>query len=380
MKIMIFNSLYYPYRVGGAEISVQLLAEELVRQGNTVRVVTLGENKRREERLVNGVNLVVLPLKNIYWPYSEQKKTSLKKLLWHFFDIYNIFAYQHVSDEIKNYKPDVVHTNNISGFSVCVWSAVKKFNIKLVHTSRDYYLFHPNSTLFKNGKNMNSECFEVLFWSLIKKKLSKRVDVYIGISNFISHLHLENGFFKNAKSAVIYNAVDKVVCAPRSNHRIRVGFLGRLTYEKGFDEYCSLAGRYKSDVDYDFIAAGRFVNNGSVETLSSMANSSGVTVKGYMELQQFLDSVDLVVLPIKWNEPFGRTIVECALANKVVITTSTGALPELSELMDNIIISDNLYEGFKKGISRIKEPVDTTSHADMFKSKFIAEQYLSYYK
>ncbi|HDZ1179956.1 TPA: glycosyltransferase, partial [Klebsiella pneumoniae] len=79
MKIMIFNSLYYPYRVGGAEISVQLLAEELVRQGNTVRVVTLGENKRREEKLVNGVNLVVLPMKNIYWPYSEQKKTALKK-------------------------------------------------------------------------------------------------------------------------------------------------------------------------------------------------------------------------------------------------------------------------------------------------------------
>ncbi|AZR62451.1 TPA: glycosyltransferase family 4 protein [Klebsiella pneumoniae] len=380
MKIMIFNSLYYPYRVGGAEISVQLLAEELVRQGNTVRVVTLGENKRREEKLVNGVNLVVLPMKNIYWPYSEQKKTALKKLLWHFFDIYNIFAYQQVSDEIKNYNPDVVHTNNISGFSVCVWSAVKKFNVKLVHTSRDYYLFHPNSTLFKNGKNMNSKCFEVLFWSFIKKKLSKRVDVYIGISHFISHLHLENGFFKSAKSAVIYNAVDKVVCTPRSNHQIRVGFLGRLTYEKGFDEYCSLAGRYKSDVDYDFIAAGRFVNNGSVETLSNMANSAGVTVKGYMELQQFLDSVDLVVLPIKWNEPFGRTIVECALANKIVITTSTGALPELSELMDNIIISDNLYDGFKKGISRIKEPVDTTSHADMFKSKIIAEQYLSYYK
>ena len=51
MKIMIFNALYYPYRVGGAEISVQLLAEELVRQGNKVCVVTLGESQLREKDL-----------------------------------------------------------------------------------------------------------------------------------------------------------------------------------------------------------------------------------------------------------------------------------------------------------------------------------------
>lgn len=32
MKIMILNSLYYPYKFGGAEVSVQLLAEELVKK------------------------------------------------------------------------------------------------------------------------------------------------------------------------------------------------------------------------------------------------------------------------------------------------------------------------------------------------------------
>ncbi|WP_242814166.1 glycosyltransferase [Klebsiella aerogenes] len=126
MKIMIFNSLYYPYRVGGAEISVQLLAEELINQGNIVCVVTLGENKIREERLINGVNVITLPLKNVYWPFSEEKKTSLKKILWHIIDIYNIFICKEVSNEIKKFEPDVVHTNNLSGFSISVWNAVKK--------------------------------------------------------------------------------------------------------------------------------------------------------------------------------------------------------------------------------------------------------------
>ncbi len=111
-----------------------------------------------------------------------------------------------------------------------------------------------------------------------------------------------------------------------------------------------------------------------------MANSSGVIVKGYMELQKFLDSVDLVVLPIKWNEPFGRTVVECALSNKIVITTDSGALPELSKIMDNIIICDDLFDGFEKGLSRIKEPLNTMSYAEIFKSEVIAEKYLSYYR
>lgn len=47
MKIMIFNTLYFPYRIGGAEVSVQILAEELVNQGHSVRVVSLTEEKKR---------------------------------------------------------------------------------------------------------------------------------------------------------------------------------------------------------------------------------------------------------------------------------------------------------------------------------------------
>ncbi len=45
MKIIIVNSLYYPYKFGGAEVSVQLLAEGLVARGITVKVITLNNKK-----------------------------------------------------------------------------------------------------------------------------------------------------------------------------------------------------------------------------------------------------------------------------------------------------------------------------------------------
>ncbi|HCA5778275.1 TPA: glycosyl transferase family 1, partial [Klebsiella pneumoniae] len=48
MNIVLFNTLYYPYRIGGAEVSVQILAEELVAKGNNVTVVSLSEGLKQE--------------------------------------------------------------------------------------------------------------------------------------------------------------------------------------------------------------------------------------------------------------------------------------------------------------------------------------------
>lgn len=45
MKIIIFNTLYYPSKLGGAEVSVQMLAEGLASNGHEVIVVSLGEKE-----------------------------------------------------------------------------------------------------------------------------------------------------------------------------------------------------------------------------------------------------------------------------------------------------------------------------------------------
>ncbi|WP_148675039.1 glycosyltransferase, partial [Klebsiella pneumoniae] len=138
MRIMILNSLYYPYRVGGAEISVQLLAEQLVKLENEVKVITLHDKKEIKTDFVNGVEVTYLPLKNIYWGFPNTTTSKFKKAIWHFIDCYNFEMKKMVSVQIAQFKPDIVHTNNICGFSVSAWDAVKKAKVKLVHTSRDY--------------------------------------------------------------------------------------------------------------------------------------------------------------------------------------------------------------------------------------------------
>jgi len=52
--------------------------------------------------------------------------------------------------------------------------------------------------------------------------------------------------------------------------------------------------------------------------------------------------VDVVVLPVKWREPFGRVVVESVLAKKIVLTNAVGGITELAKILPNIhIIDDN---------------------------------------
>lgn len=338
MRILIINTLYHPYKIGGAEVSVQLLAEGLINEGHSVRVLSLHDGNVIKEDTVNGVEVCYLPLKNIYWPYSHRKNPMIKRLVWHLIDQYNPFMANMVGKEIDKFVPDIVHTNNLAGFSVSVWDTIKKRNIKLIHTARDYYLFHPNCTLFSNGKNTNIDSISVRLWSFFKKIKSSKVDHFVGISNFISDLHQSNGFSNNADFSTIYNPVPKleVVKEVRKSDVICIGFIGRLSVEKGFDEFCTIASRLKRKHNNSrFIAAGRLDESKEGNILRKQALDLGIELLGFTTLESFLTQVDAVILPTKWREPFGRTVVECSY-HVPVFTNPQGGVKELMLNIDNV--------------------------------------------
>lgn len=333
MKVLLVNTLYAPYKVGGAEVSVQILAENLVYRGHDVKVICTHDKNEVSYNVINGVKICYLPLRNVYWPFDNNKHNVFMRILWHIIDYYNFFMMSSVKDEILKFSPDIVHTNNVSGFSVSVWDVVKKLNIPLIHTSRDYYLFHPNTTLFKNGKNISPNSLFIKIISKFKKKLSKKVDYYIGISNFVKKFHINNGFFDCDRSFYIYNGIKEIKESVDSDIKIkRIGFLGRLEEEKGYDLFCNLAEKYAGD--YKFVAAGRFRNEN--DPLVNRTKDCNIEYLGFVDLSLFLQKVDAVILPIKWNEPFGRVVVECALAGKIVYTNLVGGISELVDIYPNI--------------------------------------------
>lgn len=372
MKIMILNSLYYPYKFGGAEVSVQLLAEELVKKNHEVRVVTLNDQGSIKKEVINGVKVISLPLKNRYWPFSSEAHSRIQKLFWHLKDVYNADMVSMVHNEITNFSPDIIHTNNLAGFSIGVWDVVKRDNYKLVHTARDYYLFHPNSTLFKNGVNIDPDSKIVKLLSFYKKNKSQKIDAFVGISQHISLMHKNNGFAKKALFAHIYNPVDKPDKVKREKTKIiTVGFIGRFTTEKGFDIFCEYAKKYQDCMK--FIAAGKASSSNESNLLITDAKLSGVEIQGYVPVEDFLNEVDAILLPTKWHEPFGRVVAEAALSRTPIFTNLTGGVKEIAEMFPWVLSVDEFSPkkiktilGYLNTEKEVENPFNKEEHAGYY--------------
>ncbi|HHL9562548.1 TPA: glycosyltransferase, partial [Klebsiella pneumoniae] len=102
-----------------------------------------------------------------------------------------------ISAEIQSFKPDIVHTNNLFGLSTLTWLTCARNSVRVVHTTRDYYLLHINASLYKNGKNINPFGIQVKLLSFFKAIMSKRVAAFVGISEYMMQLHQKNGFAKH---------------------------------------------------------------------------------------------------------------------------------------------------------------------------------------
>lgn len=380
MRISIVNSLYAPYKIGGAEVSVQILAETLVEHGHQVQIICLNKENNIKKDVINGVDVCYIPLRNIYWPYDSSSHSKFSRFIWHLIDQYNpIMAYL-VGKQLKEFNPDVVHTNNLTGFSISIWDVVKKMDLKLIHTARDYYLLHPNCTLFKNGKNMSINCFSVRFWSFFKKIKSRKVDIFVGISHFMTDIHKSSYFSYGSKFCTVYNPVKKINIKTNLNklNTKTVGFIGRLSKDKGFDQFCDIADSFKDkEISINFIAAGRFGNDNDGEYLKEKAIGSGIKLLGFSSLESFLSQVDAVVLPIKWREPFGRTVVECSY-HVPVFTSPMGGVKELMKNGRNIYdISE--FCNVKNIFSDCGDVFDEHD-AKMFDKDFCSGEYESIYK
>ncbi|HFZ1424903.1 MULTISPECIES: glycosyltransferase family 4 protein [Serratia] len=379
MKIMIVNTLYSPYKIGGAEVSVQLLAEELVMMGNEVRVICMHQEENRKEAIINGVKVVYLPLKNIYWPYgSNQNQNKVRKLIWHLIDNYNIAMAKLFRNELIDFSPEVVHTNNLSGFSVSIWNEIKKRKIKLVHTARDYYLFHPGSTLYVKESNIKASSMNVKAWSFLKRLQSKKIDSFVGISDYIRDFHSQNAFFKNAIKETIYNSVEvDLYYRSQAEKHVVVGFIGRLTEDKGFNKFCDIAEEFSGKDEVKFIAAGRFNSDNSGRKLDGRAKRANINVLGFVPVTTFLEQVDFVVLPIKWQEPFGRAVVECAMSGKIVLTNLVGGVSELERMLPNIYDLDKININ---NIFCLKPKEFSESEKFIFNKRRIAQAYFNIYQ
>jgi glycosyltransferase involved in cell wall biosynthesis len=329
MRIAIVNSHYYPDEHGGAERSLRFFAEAAVARGHECTVFTTGEV--RESTEINGVGVERFSLRR----RPESSAAARAKLIWHLRDTYSSAGAVQMSNAIRAFKPDIAHTNNLSGISVALWGCLKRSGIPIAHTLRDYYLMCPNTAQFRDGHSCANRCAPCRFMGAPRLAATRHVKTVIGNSRFVLDSHLRVGAFADANQEVIYNGYEAPACvAARGSvpegRPLTVGFIGRLAPTKGvemlIDAFARVAAASSRELRLQIAGTG---DAEYVSHLREQAQGLHARFPGKVSPAAFYESVDITVVPSLWHEPLARVIFESFAHGVPVIASSRGGSPEL---------------------------------------------------
>lgn len=321
MKVIIFNTLFYPNEIGGAELSVKDLAKKYKEAGFEVVVVSIAKSDK--QYLYSGITCYTLAHRNLYWSVESKEKSVGKKILWHVIEGFNVFQFLNILKIIFRERPQIVHANNTAGFSIFIPLVCKLLGIKSLKTVRDYFDVCVNGTKFKNGKNCSARCLGCRVLTYTRRNSLSLYSEMSTISFNMKESLLKDGL-KNA--AVIYNGISQndfpAISKNSRSKTIRFGFIGRDSPEKGLETLVSAFNILLEEFnDIKLIIAGSNKFRGCEKILSP----------GRMERNDFFNQIDVLIVPSLWNEPFGRVIIEAAVSGVPVVLSNRGASKELIE-------------------------------------------------
>ena len=322
------------------------LQKQWSREGHQVSVISLHPFSEEKVEDRNGVRVYYLPLDNFYWPFSQTTKSNpLTRVLWHLREMWNGAAAKRVGKILDVEAPDVVHTHNITGFSVAVWKAVKQRKIRLVHTMHDYYLLCPRTTTFRDGKSCVTRCTSCRVLTANRSRASRLPDTVVSVSEFTLNKHKESGYFSGVASDVIYNIQAATPQLPPSTaalaskiaeptDALTFGFIGRVEQEKGIETLLA-ATRHLEHPGWRLRIAGKGIEE-YVTRLRDTYPDPRIEWLGFTTSSTFYKSVDVVVLPSLWNEPLPYVCVESLYSGRSLICARVGGLPEIAQLAKTV--------------------------------------------
>ncbi|MCT2295518.1 glycosyltransferase family 4 protein [Brachybacterium muris] len=117
---------------------------------------------------------------------------------------------------------------------------------------------------------------------------------------------------------------------------LRVGFLGRLTKDKGVHVLAramvEVIARSEREVRLVLAGENRFGDSEDDREIQATLEplTGAVDLLGWVHRETFFDQVDLAVFPSVWEEPFGLVAAEAMARGVPFVISDAGALPEVA--------------------------------------------------
>jgi len=340
LSILLVNSFYAPFVIGGAEVVTEVLATTLARQGHRVSVVTsCSRDTIASKERMNGVDIYRFFPPNLWWLHERfaagDRRSTVDKLRWRIGDAWNRAAGVSFARILEEVRPDIVHTHNIKGFSPIVWSVARERGIPIVHTAHSYELICADGSLLaRNGAVCApaSRCTICRVHGAWYRAQARAIEVFCSPSEYLIRAHADAGIeFPISKH--VRNGVPGVsipMSAPaKSRAPVRFLYLGQLAAHKGIDTLLEAITLTK-DSSYIIHIAGRGDLEHKVKALAAV--DKRVVFHGFLEgrlKEQLLADADALLFPSIWVENSPLSIVEAFRHALPVIGSRIGALPEL---------------------------------------------------
>ena len=267
--------------------------------------------------------------------------------------IYSHSGVKGIKKILRKDKPDIINVHNLYPFiSPTALFECKKAGIPVVMTVHNFRLICPTGLFMRNGKPCEQCLDRKNEWSCIKyncehsifksigytlrnvyarwtKAYLKNVDMFACITEFQKKKLIEAGYDKN-KITVIPNSID-APCSYTPTTGGYIAYIGRLSYEKGYDLLVEVARKHP-EIKFCFAGAQREKNNTEIP--------KNVEFKGYLqkkELSKFIQESRFIVIPSRCYEGFPMAILEAACHGKPAIAPNHGGFTEIIGQGENAI-------------------------------------------
>lgn len=380
MRVLLVNK--YFYRKGGAETYYFALAEGLKALGHEVAFFSMRHPSNEPSRW----SKYFVSEKDYVGKVSAFKQVQEAATL-----IYSFEAKRKFEALLEEFKPDVIHMNNVHRqltLSILDAPYLKRHHVPVVYTAHDYILLCPAYTMVNGGGAVCDACLDRHFMHAVSSVCVKgsraksalaameaeflklhhsydKIDLIIAPSRFMKNKLDEGGFAGKTIAMQNFLTDSQMAMGARvaNTHKFEDAqagarpyflFFGRLSKEKGIltlvRAFLRAAGleRY-ADSD---AAAGhegflpdtwdlRIVGDGpereAIEQLIASAGpqaTSRIHLLGYRtgeDLQREVGDARFTVLSSEWRENMPYSGLESLAAQTPIIGARIGGIPELVE-------------------------------------------------
>lgn len=340
MRILHLTPFYPPAVTGGAELYVHDLAREQAAAGHDVHVVTVTRAAAPADRR-DGVLVHSIAYWSSVWLGDPPGRYSrYHRALAAIVRPFSLRALLRFDRIVKQVRPDIIHAHTMNGLSTSMWSSPRLRGIPLIHTLHDFSQICARSNLFRNGEICSGRCLNCRLATESNRVFESCVDAVVGVGSDILDRHLAAGRFTKVPAefrVVIGNPIgylDNMVprsVFPADDAPFTFGLMSRLVPEKGVEAVLAACAALPEDLNWRLRLAGS--DSGAIE-LDQWRNRlppERFEVVGWIDPKVFLPTLDVLLAPSIWADPFGRTAIEAYCFGVPVLATRVGGLQHLVE-------------------------------------------------